>query len=72
MLPKPDVIDKRTLHVFSNKIIPPETLKKIEDIFAESQCPNESMFNSIPEFVAYVADVIIIGDSGSYHATVQV
>ena len=72
MLPKPDVIDKRTLHVFSNKIIPPETLKKIEDIFAESQCPNESMFNSIPGFNRLCDDVVIIGNVDLHFATVQV
>ena len=72
MLPKPDIIDRRTIKVVSNEFITQETLQKIRDIFSESNCPNESMFNSIPGFNRLCDDVVIIGNVDLHFATVQV
>ena len=72
MLPKPDVVDRRTIKVISNEFITQQTLQKIRDIFSESNCPNESLLNSIPGFNRICDDVIIIGDADLYFATVEV
>ena len=42
-----------TIEVRSGKPIESATLAKIKDIFKESECPNESLKNSIPEFTSY-------------------
>ena len=63
---------KRAIKVISNEFITQETLQKIRDIFAESHCPNESMFNSIPDFNRLCDDVVIIGNVDLHFATVQV
>ena len=64
---------KRTIHIFSDKLIPPKTVKMIEDIFRESNCPNESMFNSIDDFTDFDGnELIILGMPGAYHATIEV
>ena len=42
-----------TIEVRSGKPIEQATLAKIKDIFGESDCPNESMHSSIPEFTSY-------------------
>ena len=64
---------KRTIHIFSDKLIPPDTVKMIEDIFKESQCPNESMFNSVDDFTTFDGkEIVILGMPGAYHATILV
>ena len=72
MLPKPDIIDKRTIKVISNEFITQETLQKIRDIFSESNCPNESLLNSIPGFNRICDDVVIIGNADLHFTMVEV
>lgn len=65
--------DKRIIHIFSDKLIPQDTIKMIEYIFKESQCPNESMLNSIGAFTTFDGkEIVILGMPGAYHATIEV
>ena len=64
---------KRTIHIFSDKLIPQNTINMIKDIFKESQCPNESMFNSVDDFTNFDGkEIVILGMPGAYHATIEV
>lgn len=41
------------IEIRSGKPISIDTLQKIREIFQESQCPNESLLNSIEDFTSY-------------------
>ena len=41
------------IEIRSGKPIRIDTLQKIREIFQESQCPNESLLNSIEDFTSY-------------------
>lgn len=65
--PAPDAVvkdaDKRVIEVRSQYPISDADIKRIIDIFHESQCPNESMFISICHFASYDGNqVVYIGD----------
>lgn len=56
-----------TITVLSDKIVSNEIEKKIKSIFTQSQCPNESLINSIPEFNHLDGNTIYLGNgSGTY------
>ena len=52
--------------------IAPEKLKMIQDIFRESQCPNESLSNSIDDFAFYNGYIIQLNSGDQYKAFVEV
>ena len=57
---------KQTIKIKSGKPIDADTLRKIRDIFKESDCPNESMRASLPDFTSYDGAAIIqlaLGDT---------
>ncbi len=69
---KPDAVVKSVIEIRSNAPISDETIKKITDICKQSQCPNESMFSSIPNFKSFNNNgVVIIGNDGEYKATIE-
>ena len=43
----------KNIKILSAEMITEDTIKKIRDIFAESECPNESMMASIPGFSSF-------------------
>lgn len=45
----------------SKTIVKQDTYDKIEAIFKESNCPNESLINSINEFTSYTNGVVYLG-----------
>ncbi len=55
------------IEVRSDKPINELRLKKIQYIFNESQCPNESLRDSIPDFTNYDGDQIVQLGEGDNH-----
>lgn len=43
----------KNIKILSAELITEDTIKKIRGIFAESECPNESMMASIPGFSSF-------------------
>ena len=43
----------KSIKIVSAQAITEDTIRKIQDIFAESRCPNESMLASISEFTSF-------------------
>lgn len=43
----------KNIKILSAEPITEDIIKKIRDIFAESECPNESMIASIPGFSSF-------------------
>ena len=50
----------------SGEPITAETVHKVKDIFRESNCPNESLRNSIEGFKSLDDDTIQIGDGDKF------
>ena len=72
--PIPDAVvanaNKRKIEVRSQYPISDDDIKRIVDIFHESQCPNESMFISICHFASYDGNqVVYIGDHPDEYVT---
>lgn len=57
------------IKIQSDKPIGGLTLYKIIDIFKVSQCPNESLRASIPEFTSFKDGVVTLGEGGIFFAT---
>ena len=69
---KPDAVVKNVIEIRSDEPISDETIRAVKDICKRSQCPNESMFNSIPNFKSFNNNgVLIIGNNGEYKATIE-
>ena len=61
------------IEVRSDKPISELHLKKIQHIFNESLCPNESLRNSIPDFTSYDGDQIVqLGEGDNYVEFIEV
>ncbi|WP_315452234.1 hypothetical protein [uncultured Selenomonas sp.] len=43
----------KNITIISAEAITEDIVRKIRDIFAESECPNESMLASIPDFTSF-------------------
>ena len=57
--PLPDAVIKNVIEIRSGKPIGKSTLDKIKQIFAESNCPNESLLRSIDDFSSFDGHHII-------------
>lgn len=62
----------KRIEIHSGTPIAPEKLKMIQDIFRESQCPNESLSNSIDDFAFYNGYIIQLNSGDQYKAFVEV
>lgn len=62
----------RMIEVRSDREVSPGELKKIQDIFLESQCPNESLLNSIDGCKGFRDGVVTIGNGEGFTAHVEV
>lgn len=62
----------KRIEIHSGTPISPEKLKMIQDIFNESQCPNESLSNSIDDFAFYNGYVIQLNNGEKYKAYVEI
>ena len=71
--PKPDAVIKYKIYIRSCNPISDDTVAKIKEIFKQSNCPNESMFNSIKNFKSFDGfGTIIIDDNGAYETSFEV
>ena len=62
----------RMIEVRSDRVLTDKELKKVQDIFLESQCPNESLINSIAGCKWIRDGVVTIGDGEGFTAQVEI
>ena len=62
----------RMIEVRSDRVLTDKELKKVQDIFLESQCPNESLINSIDGCKGLRDGVVTIGDGEGFTAQVEI
>ena len=61
------------IEIRSDKPVNEMRLKKIQYIFNESSCPNESLRRSIPDFTSYDGDQIVqLGEGDNYVEFIEV
>lgn len=61
------------VEIRSDEYIDGDTLDKIRSIFEESECPNESLRNSIQNFTSYNGDRIVqLGENDNYSVCIYV
>ena len=62
----------KNITILSAEPITDDTTKKIRDIFAESECPNESMMASVPGFSSFDerAGIVCLKDGQYLHEMV--
>ena len=59
-------LPKNYFIINSNKQLSEDVKDNILDILVSSKCPNESMFNSIPDFTSFDGETILIGGGGQW------
>ena len=62
----------RMIEVRSDRVLTDKELKKVQYIFLESQCPNESLINSIDGCKGIRDGVVTIGDGEGFTAQVEI
>ena len=60
------------IKIQSGAEISADTIQKVKDIFAESNCPNESLYHTFDDFTGFDGKVIQFGEGDSYVAYVEV
>lgn len=48
------------------------TIKQVIDIFKVSQCPNESLWHSIPRFNFFNGEIVQIGEGNRFMETIYI
>lgn len=56
----------------SGQSIPEETVRKVKDIFRESECPNESLSKTFDDFAWFNGKVIQLGEGENFQEYVRV
>ena len=56
----------KIVEIHSDKPINNVTCEQIKDIFIHSQCPYESLLNSIPDFESFDGLVVQLGEGDKY------
>lgn len=62
----------KQIEIHSGIPIASEKLKKIQQIFIESKCPNESLINSINDFAFYNGYIVQLNSGNKYKAYIEV
>ena len=60
------------IKIQSSEEISADTIQKVKDIFAESKCPNESLYYTFDDFTGFNGKVIQFGEGDKYVAYVDV
>ena len=60
------------IKIQSGEKISDYTIQKIKDIFAESNCPNESLYHTFDDFTSFDGKVIQFGEGDKFIAYVEV
>ena len=60
------------IKIQSGEEISADTIQKVKDIFAESNCPNESLYHTFDDFTGFDGKVIQFGEGDNYVAYVEV
>lgn len=60
------------IKIQSGEKISDDTIQKIKDIFAESNCPNESLYHTFDDFTSFDGKVIQFGEGDKFIAYVEV
>ena len=62
----------KIVEIHSDKLINNVTCEQIKDIFVHSQCPYESLRNSIPDFESLDGRVVQLGEGDKYKDTIKI
>lgn len=62
----------RMIDVNSDRALTQLELQKIQSIFHESQCPNESLINSIEDCKGFDGEQVLVGCGGQFTAHIEV
>lgn len=62
----------RMIEVDSDRELSKVELSKIQGIFKESHCPNESLINSIEGCAGFDGHRVLIGEGGTFVAHVEI
>ena len=60
------------IKIQSGEEISADTIQKVKDIFAESKCPNESLYHTFDDFTGFDGKVIQFGEGDNYVVYVEV
>ena len=60
------------IKIQSGEEISADTIQKVKNIFAESKCPNESLYHTFADFISFDGKVIQFGEGDNYVAYVEV
>ena len=60
------------IKIQSGEKISDDTIQKVKDIFAESNCPNESLYHTFDDFISFDGEVIQFGEGDKYSCYVEV
>ena len=58
--------------IYSDRPVKLDTIKKLVDIFRKSNCPNDSMFNSIENFKGFDGRNILLGTGNGFLTVLQI
>ena len=62
----------RIIDVYSDRALTQLELQKIQSIFHESKCPNESLINSIEDCKGYDGERVLVGEGGQFTAHIEI
>ena len=62
----------RMIDVNSDRALTQIELQKIQSIFQESKCPNESLINSIEDYKGFHGEQVLVGKGGQFTAHIEV
>jgi len=60
------------IKIQSGEKISDDTIQKVRDIFAESKCPNESLYHTFDDFTSFDGEVVQFGEGDIYVAYIEV
>jgi len=63
---------KMKIKIQSGEKISDDTIREVKDIFAESNCPNESLYHTFDDFTSFDGEVIQFGEGSKFVAYVEV
>ena len=62
----------KIVEIHSGKLISGVIREQIKDILIHSQCPYESLRNSIPDFESFDGRVVQLGEDDKYKETIKI
>jgi len=60
------------IKIQSGEEISDDTIQKVKGIFAESNCPNESLYHTFDDFTSFDGEVIQFGEGNKFVVNIEV